>query len=1145
MRTVCVKMCYLKGMKYSTLILALLLVVSSVMAAAQGTLVDKRDGKKYKTVQIGSQTWMAENLNYKTKESYCYEDKSANCKKNGRLYKWDAALQACPAGWHLPNKEEFEALFASIGGDAAGKGIAKKLKSKTGWSEENGIDAFGFSVRPVGSWTYSGDYYGYIGMDDIANFWSSSGAHVGNAFCIDFLWNSDDVYLGAESADLRLSVRCLKDDEKEFVDNRDGKKYKTVIIGDQTWMAENLNYETENSFCYEEKAANCKKYGRLYTWETALNVCPAGWHLPSKEEFEVLIAATGGVNVAGKALKSKGGWNGKIGNGSDAFGFSVLPAGSWDSNGGFNRENYNATFWCSTENDSNGVCYMNLSGNFDDVLLSIDPFKHYKVSVRCLLDDDESEVQPVNAAWNVYNDEKSSASLIDERDGKTYRTVSIGNQTWMAENLNYESNDSYCLENKSANCKKYGRLYAWNAAQKACPVGWHLPDKEEFKTLFEAVGGQSSASKALKSKAGWNGNSNGNDSFGFSGFPTSYRSINGGYGAKGEFAYFWSSSERSRDLAYYMYLYDYNSVGLEDGPRDYGFSVRCLRNGDESTRSVLNVTAGSMIDERDGKTYKTVTIGDRTWMAENLNYKTNDSYCYKDKAANCSKYGRLYAWDAARSACPEGWHLPDKEEFERLFKSVGGESIAGKKLKSKNGWKDGGNGTDSFGFSALASGCSYGYDSKGYNYEGIGADFWSSSEANAGSAYYMVLDYRYLNAGLETGHTASDRRLSVRCIQDYIEEVILFDSSEGPVLAASVVVDENSSAGSLIDKRDGKKYKTVQIGSQTWMAENLNYKTQDSYCYDDNSSNCSKYGRLYTWNAATSACPEGWHLPNNAEFETLFESVGGKQVAGVKLKAKSDWNSDGNGTDVFGFSAIPAGVRSYDGNYLEEGNFSHFWSSTKASSYDAFYIYLNYGMDNASRSFNDKLVGFSVRCLQDAGELGEPNSSAGTLVDTRDGKSYKTVEIGNQTWMAENLNYKTQDSYCYGGKFVNCKKYGRLYKWNAARTACPSGWHLPSKEEFDILPNLIGSDQFGKSLKSKVGWKDGGNGVDTYGFSVLPAGYNYDGEYHNEGISAAFWSSTEDNSDAAYEVNFVYEDDLVGMAGSEKEMALSVRCVKD
>ena len=98
--------------------------------------------------------------------------------------------------------------------------------------------------------------------------------------------------------------------------------------------------------------------------------------------------------------------------------------------------------------------------------------------------------------------------------------------------------------------------------------------------------------------------------------------------------------------------------------------------------------------------------------------------------------------------------------------------------------------------------------------------------------------------------------------------------------------------GTLVDKRDGKKYKTVKIGDQTWMAENLNYEVQDSYCYNDDESNCKKHGRLYSWKAALYACPVGWHLPGNIDFKTLYESVGGKQVAGKKLKSKEGWNNN-------------------------------------------------------------------------------------------------------------------------------------------------------------------------------------------------------------------------------------------------------------
>ncbi|MGM9985270.1 MAG: fibrobacter succinogenes major paralogous domain-containing protein, partial [Fibrobacter intestinalis] len=93
----------------------------------------------------------------------------------------------------------------------------------------------------------------------------------------------------------------------------------------------------------------------------------------------------------------------------------------------------------------------------------------------------------------------------------------------------------------------------------------------------------------------------------------------------------------------------------------------------------------------------------------------------------------------------------------------------------------------------------------------------------------------------------------------------------------------------LKDPRDGKTYRTVEIGKQVWMAENLNYEMDGSYCYDNEATNCQKYGRLYTWAAAMQACPEGWHLPSEAEWETLITAVGGEDVAGLKLKSTSGW----------------------------------------------------------------------------------------------------------------------------------------------------------------------------------------------------------------------------------------------------------------
>ena len=173
--------------------------------------------------------------------------------------------------------------------------------------------------------------------------------------------------------------------------------------------------------------------------------------------------------------------------------------------------------------------------------------------------------------------------------------------------------------------------------------------------------------------------------------------------------------------------------------------------------------------------------------------------------------------------------------------------------------------------------------------------------------------------------------------------------------------------GNLTD-RDGNTYKTVKIGSQIWMAENLKVRTEDSWCYKDKESNCQKYGRLYNWDAAKSACPAGWHLPHMEEFKALFAAVGGKEVAGKKLKSTNGWEEyegkSGNVDDAFGFSALPAGGRGRNGGYDDEGNGAYFWSSTEYTSNHAYGMHVGYSSDKAGLNGNYKGLGFSVRCVK-------------------------------------------------------------------------------------------------------------------------------------------------------------------------------------
>ena len=190
-----------------------------------------------------------------------------------------------------------------------------------------------------------------------------------------------------------------------------------------------------------------------------------------------------------------------------------------------------------------------------------------------------------------------------------------------------------------------------------------------------------------------------------------------------------------------------------------------------------------------------------------------------------------------------------------------------------------------------------------------------------------------------------------------------------PVSSSSVSVSSSSESDekeTFTDSRDGQTYKYVKIGNQVWMAENLNYETANSYCYNDSTENCKKYGRLYTWETALNACPEGWHLPTNEEFEDLLEYIGGQEIAGKMLKSTTGWYDDGNGVDKYGFNVLPAGYRSYDGSFSGAGENAEFWSATESPNYDlAYTLSLYYLSDDTPLFGYYKDDAVSVRCLRD------------------------------------------------------------------------------------------------------------------------------------------------------------------------------------
>ena len=224
------------------------------------------------------------------------------------------------------------------------------------------------------------------------------------------------------------------------------------------------------------------------------------------------------------------------------------------------------------------------------------------------------------------------------------------------------------------------------------------------------------------------------------------------------------------------------------------------------------------------------------------------------------------------------------------------------------------------------------------------------------------------------------------------------------------------------------------------------------------------------------------------------------------------------------------------------------------------------------------------------------------MTDERDGQKYRTVVIGKQTWMAENLNYRTEGSYCYDDDELTCFQYGRLYKWEPATGACPAGWHLPSNKEILDLKIELSHEVYNDSvsadmLKSRTGWKSvvdssgpmcknlllcgsERKGTDLFGFSVLPTGFRVSGrqysskeilnllreihylhadekyeskkhsDYRGEGEQALFWTSSEvfiswNKGGKVHLASFEYKYGGIGLEYGDKDNGYSVRCVKD
>lgn len=369
-----------------------------------------------------------------------------------------------------------------------------------------------------------------------------------------------------------------------------------------------------------------------------------------------------------------------------------------------------------------------------------------------------------------------------------------------------------------------------------------------------------------------------------------------------------------------------------------------------------------------------------------------------------------------------------------------------------------------------------------------------------------------------------------------------------------------------------KDYPWVKIGNLLWTTTDFD-ESVGTVDYQ------SSFGKLYIWDSVVnsdgslkpafgSIIPDGWRIPSSTDFLSLFDFI--KRVYSdltqenwsKYVKSKTDWlpYAGVESLDTFGFNMKPSGSSIFGGD-RGIGEFSFIGTSTINGS-KVLRINADYRNDTIwLGSFDYTYFSYSLRLVKDA-------SSYVTI----GGRQYKTVTIGNQEWLAENLDYKflvngsqipigesgapstpsawyyNNDEATYG---VNGNKYGLLYNWHATKylednksTLLPYGWHVPTTSEWDALATAVGgSGVAGTKLKSTTGWSSG-NGDGSYGFAAFPAGFRDSGFFDYLGSYTSFWAATESSSSLAY-YRYFNTGASVGSSYDDKSIGCSVRLVKD
>jgi len=884
-----------------------------------------------------------------------------------------------------------------------------------------------------------------------------------------------------------------------ITDSRDDQTYNTIQIGNQCWMAENLNIgtridgtsnQTDNSllekYCYNNDVANCDTYGGLYQWNemmqytmdtTNQGICPSGWHLPTDSEWKILEGEVDTYYKVGNSEWDAWSWRGfDIGNnlksttgwyneGNNISGFNALAAGIKYEPGNFAHLGSETRWWTTREVvDTLTAMTRYFNSAWPGEIYRGHDMNTRGISVRCM--KNMGAQLETNQITNLTDTTATTGGFITYGGGASIdeRGVCWGTSSSPTKSDNYTSDGTgigifeSIITGLLSNTQYYVRAFAINDTEISYGNEITFFTSKPIVITNDII--NPTDSNAI---CGGNAITDGGHSITAKGVcwsTVTNPTINDSITLDGDSTGLFVSNlvGLNSNTQYYVRAYATNSMGTSYGPEKYFITH--------------SICGNEMTDFRDNQTYSTVIIGDQCWMSENINSGTkinlayvpsdNDTiekYCYNNTESNCDTYGGLYAWDemmqytdneGSKGVCPYGWHVPTDEEFKILEGTVdsqfgvgdpewddynGRGFDVGKRLKTTAGWSSN-TGTDYYGFSALPGG--YSYKGGSFNQLGQTGYWWVSTIDYDNGGYYKETYSRYIHHDrdfVDRYANQSTNGFSVRCLRNS-NLTLVTDSVTNISQFAAISGGQVSSEGGAPITARGVCYST-----------GINPTINDYYTSDGtgegiftselyNLTPSTKYFvRAYATNSS------GTTYGNQLSFTTTLAIIATTNTTIATNISQNEATSGGVVSENGGEPVIARGVC---------------WSTSQHPSISDSHSVDGYGEGSFISSLTGLLVDsiyyYRSYATNSVGTVyGNERSiktisgCGGIIADTRDNSTYGTVIIGTQCWLNENLNYAIGSSICYNNADSNCAVYGRMYNWatlmngGASSNTNPSG----------------------------------------------------------------------------------------------------------